>query len=915
MPVNTSKRNTSEAAWLRAVVETAVDGVILIDADGHVLMFNPACESLFQYQADEVIGENVKMLMPGHYRDAHDGYLQNFHRSGERKIIGIGREVVGQRKDGSTFPMHLSVGEAKQDEGSSIFVGIVHDLTEHERVERVLRESAARLRAVVDTAVDGVILIDARGLIMKFNPACEKLFKYGTAEVIGQNVRMLMPAPYRVEHDGYIRNFLQTGERKIIGIGRDVVGQRKDGTTFPMHLSVGEAKQDGESIFVGIIQDLTARVEAEQAIRDSERSFRLLVESLTDYAVYMLDLEGRVTTWNSGAERIKQYTAAEILGRNFREFYDQEERLNGEPERNLAVVRREGRYEAEAWRVRKDGSRFWAGVVIDPVRNEHGQLLGYAKVTRDVTERRRAEQNIREAAARIDTVVQTAVDGVIWIDAAGCIQMFNPACEKLFGYLAEEVFGHNVKMLMPAPYRDEHDRYLDNFHRTGEKKIIGIGREVVGQRKDGSTFPMDLSVGEAKQDGESIFVGIIHDLTGRKRTEEQLIQAQKMEAVGQLSGGIAHDFNNLLTVIVGNAEYLGEQLTLREDLKRLADDICSAGERGAELTQRLLAFGRKQTLRPVETECNRLLDSMHKLLRRTMREDIEIVTDFDPDLRIAFADPAQLESAILNLALNAQDAMASGGRLCITTANASLDNQDHNLHPEVRSNDYVLVAVTDNGEGMSKPVLDRVFEPFFTTKDVGKGSGLGLSMVYGFAKQSNGHVAIYSEPGLGTTVRMYLPALAAAAKEAGPLPRTDTEILSPSCAETIFIVEDDPFVRSYAVMSLRSLGYRVTAAVDGNDALRQLGTDMHVDLLFTDIVMPGGINGWELADLACRARPELRVLLTSGYALETLSANGHLRDGSAILAKPYRKAELARRLREALSAPVSLGAPVRALRN
>jgi len=560
MSTDTSKQNSSEAAWLRAVVETAVDGVILIDAAGRVLMFNPACEKLFQYQDDEVIGQNVKMLMPGQYRDAHDGYLDNFHRTGERKIIGIGREVMGQRKDGSTFPMHLSVGEAKQDDGNPIFVGIIHDLTERERVERVLRESAARLGAVVDTAVDGVILIDAHGLIMKFNPACEKLFKYRLAEVIGQNVRMLMPGPYRSEHDGYLTNYLT----------------------------------------------------------------------------------------------------------------------------------------------------------------------------------------------------------------------------------------------------------------SGEKKIIGIGREVVGQRKDGSTFPMDLSVGEAKQDGESIFVGIIHDLTSRKRTEEQLIQAQKMEAVGQLSGGIAHDFNNLLTVIVGNAEYLGEQLVARDDLKRLADDICSAGERGAELTQRLLAFGRKQTLRPVETECNKLLDSMHKLLRRTMREDIEIVTDFDPDLRVAYADPAQLESAVLNLALNAQDAMTSGGRLTISTANASLDNLDHNVHPDVRAGDYVLIAVTDNGEGMSKPVLDRVFEPFFTTKDVGKGSGLGLSMVYGFTKQSNGHVSIYSEPGLGTTVRVYLPALPAKLKQQALPPRVEVE--TPAGAETVFIVEDDPFVRSYAVMSLQSLGYRVTAAVDGNDA-------------------------------------------------------------------------------------------------
>ena len=638
-------RVAPKAEWLRAVVETAVDGVILIDAQGSVLMFNPACEKLFQYAADEVIGQNVKVLMPALYRDSHDGYLGNYHRTGERKIIGIGREVLGRRKDGSTFPMHISVGETKQDEGSSIFVGILHDLTERERVEGILRESAAQLRAVVDTAVDGVILIDADGRILRFNPACEKLFRYQADEVIGANVKMLMPEPYRSGHDGYIRNFVT----------------------------------------------------------------------------------------------------------------------------------------------------------------------------------------------------------------------------------------------------------------TGEKKIIGIGREVIGRRKDGSTFPMDLSVGEAKQDGSSIFVGVIHDLTDRKRTEAQLIQAQKMEAVGQLSGGIAHDFNNLLTVIVGNAEHLSEQLSARQDLKRLAEDICNAGERGAELTQRLLAFGRKQLLRPVETECNKLLDSIHKLLRRTLREDVEVTTQLDPELRVAFADPSQLESAILNLALNAQDAMSSGGRMIISTANASLDNREHNIHPDVRDGAYVVIAVTDNGEGMPKAVLDRAFEPFFTTKEVGKGSGLGLSMVYGFAKQSNGHVSIYSEPGLGTTVRIYLPALTAKAKDAAA--QVPWEV-GPSGAETVLIVEDDPFVRSYAVMSLQTLGYHVIAAVDGREAMQQLQTGAHIDLLFTDIVMPGGVYGWELAGLARKTRPDLRVLLTSGYALETLAANGHLQEGSAILSKPYRKAELARRLREALSLPL-----------
>ena len=287
---------------------------------------------------------------------------------------------------------------------------------------------------------------------------------------------------------------------------------------------------------------------------------------------------------------------------------------------------------------------------------------------------REAQRALRESMARLTAVVETAVDGFILIDARGRILLFNPACERLFGYRADEVFHENIKMLMPPIYSTHHDLYVSSFMKTSERKIIGTGREVTGLRKDGSTFPMDLSVGEAKQDGESIFVGIIHDLTGRKQTEEQLRQAQKMEIVGQLSGGVAHDFNNLLTVIIGNAEHLGEQLKSREDLRRIAEDICRAGERGAELTQRLLAFSRRQLLQPRAVDCHELLDSMHKLLRRTLRENIEIRTAFNSSKMFAFADRTQLESAVLNLALNAQDAMPTGGKLTLSTDVVSLDD-------------------------------------------------------------------------------------------------------------------------------------------------------------------------------------------------------------------------------------------------
>jgi len=632
----------------------------------------------------------------------------------------------------------------------------------------------ARLHAVVNTAVHGVILIDPAGTILMFNPACERQFGYRAEEAIGQNVKMLMPSPYREGHDGYLTNYLTTGQAKVIGIGREVTGQRKDGSTFPMDLQIGEAKEKGTVAFVGIIHDLT--------------------------------------------------------------------------------------------------------------------------------ERKRTELALRESAMRLKAIMDTAVDGVILIDSRGTIQMFNPACERLFGYRSHEVVGRNVKMLIPAPYGDEHDGYLASYVETGEAKIIGISREVMGQRKDGSTFAMDLSVGEAKQESGSIFVGIIHDLSQRKRTEEQLVQAQKMEAVGQLSGGLAHDFNNLLTVVVGNAETLSLALKARPDLKQAADTITAAGARGAELTRRLLAFSRRQTLQPVQIDCNWLIESMQRMLWRTLREDIEIRMALASDLWPAFADASQLESAILNLALNARDAMPEGGRLSITTANVAVDEHYRDRDPEVQPGNYVLIALTDTGEGMAPKVLARAFEPFFTTKEVGRGSGLGLSMVYGFMKQSNGHVTIYSEVGLGTTVRLYLPADSTMPADA-MVAHTTTEGEPPRGRETILVTEDDPFVRAYVVSVLEELGYCVIAAEDAREALTHLTQGAEVDVLFTDIVMPGGMNGWELAERAQQIRPALRLLFTSGYALETLVARGRIHPETAILNKPYGRPELARRLREVLDSP------------
>ncbi|MBI5128253.1 MAG: PAS domain S-box protein [Rhodopseudomonas palustris] len=743
---------------------------------------------------------------------------------------------------------------------------------------------ASLLRSLVHAAPDGILLIDPQQRIVLFNPACERLFGWSARDALGEPITTLIPDWY---------DHWQTARRS------PVLARRQDGTTRTIALSTATAPL-GDTDFIAATAHEIDDADLVRANRAADAlDFRRLVEGVTDYAIYMLDVEGRVVSWNRGAERIKDFTAAEILGRHHREFYPPEARERGDPERNLEIARERGRLEATAWRQRKDGSRFWAQMVIEPLRDEHGALLGYAHVTSDVSEQLRTAQVIREADARIATLIQTVVDGVILTDRFGRIRIFNLACHRLFGYEADDVIGRHISMLMPAANADEVQSFFRGLGADHDR--IGTVREMTGLRRDGRTFPMDLSVGETVQDGETVFVAVIHDLTDRKHTEEQLVQAQKMEIVGQLSGGIAHDFNNLLTVIVGNAEFLGDQLKARQDLRALARDIGRAGQRGAELTQRLLAFSRRQTLKPVAVDCNQLLESMHNLLRRTLREDIVIDTAFEADLRTAYADRAQLESAILNLSLNAQDAMLGGGRLSITTANVALDASYRSINKDVRPGDYVLIAVTDNGSGMPKDVLDRVFEPFYTTKEVGKGSGLGLSMVYGFVKQSNGHVSIYSEPGLGTTVRLYLPAMTTGRPSS---PETPDPEHPPSRGEVVLIVEDDQFVRSYAMMCLRSLGYGVIAATDGGDALQILDGDTPIDILFTDVVMPGGISGWELAEAATLRRPDLRVLLTSGYALDTIAGRSRGRSHLPILTKPYRKADLARKLRDVVEFPI-----------
>jgi PAS domain S-box-containing protein len=510
-----------------------------------------------------------------------------------------------------------------------------------------------------------------------------------------------------------------------------------------------------------------------------------------------------------------------------------------------------------------------------------------------------AQTNLIAREAHLRSILSTVPEAMIVIDEAATVISFSAAAERLFGYAADEVCGQNVRMLMPSPDREAHDRYVSHYLETGERRIIGYGRVVTGLKKSGEKFPMELAVGEAVANGNRIFTGFIRDLTSRHRMEDELRQSQKMEAIGQLTGGIAHDFNNLLTVISGNLEMIEARLD-NERLRTLLHEAQEAANDGAKLTSQLLAFGRRQSLNPQRADIGQLVAHFTDLMRRTLGETIELRTIVTGASNHVLVDASQLQNALLNLVLNARDAMPRGGRLTIEIARTRLDVDYARMYPEMRPGDYVLVSVTDTGIGMSSEVRQHAFEPFFTTKDVGAGTGLGLSMVYGFAKQSGGHVQLYSEAGHGTSIRLFLPAIDAdpsrrRARENGDA----TTAAIPGGSETLLVVEDDIRVRRVAVNRLQAMGYNVIEAGSGAEALAALEAHPDIDLLFTDVVMPGGMLGGELAREVRQSRPDLKILFTSGYA-EPGIAGKELAETGSWLKKPYTAMQLAVRLRELL---------------
>jgi PAS domain S-box-containing protein len=623
--------------------------------------------------------------------------------------------------------------------------------------------------------------------------------------------------------------------------------------------------------------------------------FKLLVQSIVDYAIYMLDPNGFVTSWNAGAERIKGFQTEEIVGKHFSMFYTEEDREAGLPQKVLETARSEGKYEGEGWRVRKDGTRFWASVVVDRIQDNKGKLLGFAKITRDMTDKKDAQQALIDAEQRFRILVQGVTDYAIFmLDPEGKVANWNAGAQRIKGYRPEEIVGqHFSRFYTPEDFdAGVPNRAIETARSTGRYEAEGWR-----VRKDGTRFWASVVIDAIRgDDGELIgFAKITRDMTEKRETQlrleesrEQLFRSQKMEALGQLTGGLAHDFNNLLTAILGACELAIRNIDDPEKVRRMLDGVRGSAQRGASLTKQLLAFARATPLEIRQIDLKDFFAEVATLVRPSLRSDIEVVTEISDQLWPVDADAGALELALLNLAFNARDAMPDGGTLRISAHNEVLHGE-----PEGLSGEHVVLRVSDTGSGMAPEVRERVFEPFFTTKSFGEGTGLGLSQVFGFAKQIGGAAAVESKPEEGATFTIYLPA--SRGRDA-----VETRMNGARALGRVLVVEDDTFVAELAAGMLGELGFEATVTHSAKEALDRLAGGEKPKLVFTDIVMPGGITGVELARKVRERFPELPILLTTGYS-EQVGSNA----GFPVLQKPYELTALAGALSKLLKKEIA----------
>ena len=866
----------------RIVVERAADVIYMMSPDCSIVSLNQAFETLTGWKRAEWIGKSLLTML---HADDVALAVTSFERvfRGEpseafalRFLSVSGEYLVGECTATPLFENGRIVAAS----------GIVRDVTARKRAEEALRQSETRFRTLAETAADAIITIDESGNITFTNRAAEKVFGYSQEEMLNSELTMLMPESLRYIHREAFASYHATGERHISWDAIELFGLHKNGKEVPLELSFGEFTQDDKQFFTGIVRDITGRQRAVEALRQSEEKYRELVENISD-VVYAADGLGIITYVSPVVEQIIGFSPSEITGKPILDLVYHEdlpqflESFNQKPEGAIEPL--------EHRIIAKSGEIRW-------VRNssrqvfDADQVVGFRGIMADVTAHKQVEANLE----RLATAVEQASDSIFITDTTGTIQYVNPAFERTSGYSRDEAIGQNPRILKGSKQGPSFFREMWNTISAGG---VWTGR-FINERKDSTLLEEDATISPVRDKAGRIvgFVGVERDVTKEVELEKQLLHAQKMEAVGRLAGGVAHDFNNLLTAIIGYGQLVERRLEGDSPLRTDVKEILDAGNRAAALTNQLLAFSRRQTLIPRNLDLNETIGNLMKMLRRIIGEDIDLTFQSATNLSPVFADAGQIEQVIMNLAVNARDAMAAGGRLTIETSNVTFNEAYCGEYLWARPGRYVQVSVIDTGVGMDAETLRRIFEPFFTTKDIGKGTGLGLAVVYGIIKQHDGFIHVDSEPDQGTAFRVYLNAQDALTHEEP----SSNNIALKGGSETILVAEDEETLRELARTVLEALGYRVVLASNGEEAVSVYeAVTGHVDLVILDLIMPR-MSGRQAYEQIRAMGGNVPAIFMTGYAALALSGELVGESNAVLIQKPYAVDELCRLVREVL---------------
>jgi len=872
-------RAERELQMVSNAIAHAAIGVMRLDLEGRIREANGYLCRLLGYSREELLRMTAFDLTVGLEASA---WPRRWEELKERETTTFERGY--RTKSGAIIPVEIS-SSVVEFEGEEFDHAFIRDISERKQAEEALRLA----RFSIDFASDCTSWLDSEGRFVDISEsACARL-GYSRDELLTMSVFDVTVDLSPDVWPDHMREIKEAGPLTFESLKRT-----KDGKIFPVEISATIIEHGGREYNVGIMRDITERVQMVESLRRTQ----FVVDHSQDL-IHWLDAEGRFLYVNDACCRRLGYSREELLGMTINGI----DPLSPRPwSSHFQEIGERGTFTFESLHQTKDGEIYPVEVTVDYF-NYGGKEYSCASA-RDITERRRVEETLRSSEDRYRQLFDLESDAIFLVDdESGQFLEANEAAISLYGYSREE---------WPSMKTTEVSAEADKTRKATAEHLTYIPLRW-HRKKDGTVFPVEITTRHLDWGGRAVHIAAMRDITERLRTEQalrerddQLRQSQKMEAVGQLAGGIAHDFNNLLAAILGYSDLLLARKELadsgtREDL----EEIKHAAERAATLTRQILAFSRRQALQPTVASLNDVLDGMEPLLCRTLGEDIDLLSLKDPDLGNVEADVHQFEQVMMNLAVNARDAMSPGGRLTLETANVELDEEFCRTHPGATPGSHVMLSVSDTGVGMDDGTRERVFEPFFTTKGPGAGTGLGLAMVYGIVKQSNGSIFVESEPGQGSTFKIYLPRVRVPVKDDNPLADNPAPVRG---QETILLVEDETSLRNLVARVLGGLGYRVLAAGTSAEALQVAReADDSFDLLLTDVVLPGGVQGNDLARDLLALRADLPVLYMSGYTRDAIVHAGRLDEGVNFLEKPFTPKALGAKVREVLDRPRTSG--------